>query len=353
MKIIVYLNEPAKYTVKLTEEVFSKFDVEYFYHLRNTLHNNTEFDFRFLEEMPLLKRWRLYYQNWKKADVIISNGYLFDFFVITFFLNFFSLKPKPIAIESDTPYLKSITIKQKLGKVVKGFYFRFPFMYGFAAGTVLHKQYFTKSGMNPQRVFLMPWVSMNYNFKEPKNLGSPFIFIYVGRFVGFKNIPIIIEEFLLGYKGNPNFQLKLVGDGPLLAELKLKYKANENIAFKGSLFGQELEDVFKTSHALVLASTPEMWGLVVNEALSAGMPVLLSEYAGCRYDLIDNKETGLIFDPLVKGDLAKIMHELSNNAERYMMYSKNAKTLMHEKWNYSFYEACFANATKQLYTNHK
>jgi glycosyltransferase involved in cell wall biosynthesis len=349
MKIIAYLNEPAKYTVALTEEVYKSRDVEFHYDLRNTQHNNKNFDFQFLREMPFYRRWKLYYANWKKSDLIISNGYLFDWFIVSFILNLLTFKWKPIAIESDTIYLKSESFKQYLGKMVKGFFFRFPFVYGFSAGSVLHRDFFTRNGMKNDRVFLMPWISINYNFIESKELSEPFIFTYVGRFVDFKNIPCIIDEFLFAFGKNDKIILKLVGDGPLFPELKERCSNNSNVIFTGKLFDEELENVFRRSHCLVLSSIPEMWGLVVNEALSAGMPVILSKFVGSRYDLVDGKDTGMIFDPLLKGDLARCMQEISSDPELYALYSKNAYSLMHEHWNFNFYRQCFEGATKEIF----
>lgn len=352
MKIIAYLNEPAKYTVALTEEVYKDLGVEFHYDLRNTQHNNKNFDFQFLREMPISRRWKLYYSNWKKSDLIISNGYLFDWFVVSFLLNLLTFKWKPIAIESDTIYLKSETFRQYLGKIVKGFFFRFPFVYGFSAGSVLHRDFFTRNGMKNNRVFLMPWISVNYNFSESKKLSEPFIFTYVGRFVDFKNIPCIIDEFLSAFGSDGQKILKLVGDGPLHSELKERFKNNSNVVFAGKLFDEELENVFRSSHCLVLSSIPEMWGLVVNEALSAGMPVILSKFVGSRYDLVDGKDTGMIFDPLLEGDLARCMQEISSDSERYTLYSKNAFSLMHEHWNFNFYRQCFEGATGAIFQRH-
>ncbi len=352
MKIIAYLNEPAKYTVALTEEVYKKLDVEYYYDLRNTQHNNKNFDFQFLSEMNFIRRWQLYYKNWRKSDLIISNGYLFDWFVISFLLNILLFKWKPIAIESDTIYQKSVEFRQYLGKILKGIFFRFPFVYGFGAGSVLHRDFFTKNGMTKDRVYLMPWISINYNFSENKAISNPFVIIYVGRFVGFKNIPIIIDEFLSVFENDDDIILKLVGDGPLFHELNTKYKDKLNIIFTGKLFDNELEEIFRTSHCLVLSSIPEMWGLVVNEALSAGMPVLLSKFVGSRYDLVDGKDTGIIFDPLIKGDLARAMQNLYGNSELYAAYSKNARNLMHDHWNFSFYRQCFETATNEIFNRH-
>ena len=53
-----------------------------------------------------------------------------------------------------------------------------------------------------------------------------------------------------------------------------------------------------------MASNNENWGLVINEAMSASLAVLSNVGIGANYDLIQDKDTGLIFDASNKGDLA-------------------------------------------------
>jgi 1,2-diacylglycerol 3-alpha-glucosyltransferase len=49
--------------------------------------------------------------------------------------------------------------------------------------------------------------------------------------------------------------------------------------------------------AFIQASTTEQWGLVVNEAMASGLPVLVSERCGCAPDLVKNGVNGYTFDP--------------------------------------------------------
>jgi glycosyltransferase involved in cell wall biosynthesis len=51
------------------------------------------------------------------------------------------------------------------------------------------------------------------------------------------------------------------------------------------------------SNVLVLPSTSEPWGLVVNEAMACGLPVIVSDRCGCVADLIDDGKTGFVVDP--------------------------------------------------------
>ena len=75
----------------------------------------------------------------------------------------------------------------------------------------------------------------------------------------------------------------------------------------------DLKREFELAHVFVLASSNENWGLVINEAMSASLAVLSNLGIGANYDLIQNKDTGLIFDASKKGDLANKMQILFKN----------------------------------------
>jgi glycosyltransferase involved in cell wall biosynthesis len=58
----------------------------------------------------------------------------------------------------------------------------------------------------------------------------------------------------------------------------------------------------------VLASSTDQWGLVVNEAMAAGLPCLVSSACGCAVDLIEHSRTGWCFDPSSTKALTELMH---------------------------------------------
>ena len=87
-------------------------------------------------------------------------------------------------------------------------------------------------------------------------------------------------------------------------------------------------------------------GLVINEAMSFGLPVLSNKGIGANHDLIENKETGLIFDASKKGDLASKMSILKI-IPTPIKYADNAYQLMHQYWNFSLYEKQLKTAIKK------
>ena len=73
----------------------------------------------------------------------------------------------------------------------------------------------------------------------------------------------------------------------------------------------ELPAFYGLARAFVHASTTEQWGLVVNEAMAAGLPVLVSDRCGCAQDLVRNGVNGFTFDPCDVEELAGLMHRVA------------------------------------------
>ena len=114
-------------------------------------------------------------------------------------------------------------------------------------------------------------------------------FLFIGRLAKEKNIEMIVDLFncLKEYK------LTIIGTGPL--EEILKNKAKENINFKGQIVNRDLNKYFESNDVLMLTSTAEPWGLVIEEALFFGIPVIVSSNCGACV-LINEGVNGYIID---------------------------------------------------------
>jgi glycosyltransferase involved in cell wall biosynthesis len=135
-------------------------------------------------------------------------------------------------------------------------------------------------------------------------------FLYVGRLSIEKGLHDLFEAFCVLYKRLPGARLDLVGAGPLADELKRRVttlKMAHAISFLGSKGLEEIAVLFQASTALVLPSHSEPWGLVVNEALSYGCPVVVSSACGCVPDLVREGITGYAFEAGNVDDLVKAM----------------------------------------------
>lgn len=114
-------------------------------------------------------------------------------------------------------------------------------------------------------------------------------FVYVGRLSAEKNLAFLISVF----NTLPQYRLHIVGYGPL--ESELKSMARSNIVFHGAVDNLKLPEIYQSSDVFILPSVMEPWGLVVEEALNNGVPVLVSNKVGCAEEIITENYNGLIF----------------------------------------------------------
>ena len=113
-----------------------------------------------------------------------------------------------------------------------------------------------------------------------------------------------------------NEPLSIVGTGPL--EKKLRSRAKDNISFLGYISNKDLYEVYIDNSIFILPSKAEPWGLVVDEALYYGLPVIVSDKVGCKGELVSGLNTGLIFKFNDQEDLKNKIKEMKEEFEKYV-----------------------------------
>ena len=106
-------------------------------------------------------------------------------------------------------------------------------------------------------------------------------FIYVGQLIERKNVATVIRSF--AEIKNKSDTLTIAGDGPLSQELKnlaTTLGISDSVNFVGHKNQEELAALYAASNTFILASTNEVWGLVVNEALASGLHAVVSDKCG-------------------------------------------------------------------------
>ncbi|MBU1820220.1 MAG: glycosyltransferase family 4 protein [Bacteroidetes bacterium] len=136
-------------------------------------------------------------------------------------------------------------------------------------------------------------------------------FIYVGRLAEEKNLLRLLQAYatLIQQKEAEDWGLILVGEGPQRQELEqyVAMHALNGVTFTGGVSWQEVPAWLAKASVLVLPSISEPWGLVVNEAMLCGMPVIVSEKCGCAHDLVKKGSNGFLIDPLDVNSLVDSM----------------------------------------------
>jgi glycosyltransferase involved in cell wall biosynthesis len=202
----------------------------------------------------------------------------------------------------------------------------------YLVGGTFHRQYLTELGADPKRVFLGYDVVDNSFFarvaQEAKgqsdrlrgDLGLPeHYFLAVGRFVPKKNFSMLLEAYRQYRILQPaGWGLVICGGGPLEAELKafVAERRIPGVLFPGYASGQLLGSYYGLASCFVHPSTLEQWGLVVNEAMAAGLPILVSKVCGCAPDLVEETINGFTFDPQDPETLAQFMLSMTVEQSR-------------------------------------
>lgn len=150
-----------------------------------------------------------------------------------------------------------------------------------------------------------------------------FVFLVFGRLDDVKAVDRVINAFaLLSLQSRQRSRLLIAGDGPCRSALESQVDAEElggQVEFLGSVPSDEAPRIFAKANALVLASHDEPWGLVVNEALSAGIPVIGPFWIGAFVDLVVHGETGLVTQdntpPLLAAAMQMLLADPSRTAQ--------------------------------------
>jgi len=185
------------------------------------------------------------------------------------------------------------------------------------------KRYLIELGMPKEAIFLGYNVVGNESYHPnkirslPAPLPKPY-FLTINRFVPKKNLLFLISSYA-AYRqtaGTQAWDLVLCGDGQLRPQIEqhiAQLGLQDTVHLPGFLQQDELLPYFAHASCFIHASIQEQWGLVVNEAMAAGLPVLVSNCCGCFEDLVIEGVNGFGFDPENSQQLTNLMLKVSSS----------------------------------------
>jgi 1,2-diacylglycerol 3-alpha-glucosyltransferase len=135
--------------------------------------------------------------------------------------------------------------------------------------------------------------------RKKLKLPSRFI-LYVGRLVPEKGVFDLLEAYAKLESGlRSEVGLVFAGDGVCREELarQAKHISPGAVCFSGFVQREDLAGLYALAETLVLPTHSDPWGLVVNEAMACGLPVIVSSVAGCSVDLVEDGWNGYIVPP--------------------------------------------------------
>lgn len=138
------------------------------------------------------------------------------------------------------------------------------------------------------------------------------LLLYVGQFIDRKNIEVLIKATSL--IKDKNITLILLGYGSKKSDyLKLAKKSKVNLKIINHLELDKVPSIYAIADLFILPSKEEAWGLVVNEAMACGLPVLVSDKVGCVDDLVIEGKNGFSFRYNNPKELAKKIDMILKN----------------------------------------
>lgn len=181
----------------------------------------------------------------------------------------------------------------------------------------------------------------NYLKKDFKTIKNNKIkkIIYLGQFIERKNIKILLEWL---NKTNQKVEIHFGGSGILENEIKKSEKKGKNVKLLGKMKKEEIKEKLKEYDYLILPSEDEPYGIVLLEALSAGVPCIVSKADGPK-EIIKKGYNGFILEKgisvneleknmkkilcLDKVDYLKLVEGALISSKKYTSYEINKKWL--------------------------
>lgn len=193
---------------------------------------------------------------------------------------------------------------------VKSIFLKF-FCDGFLVSGSLARDHFLKRfGIDPNRIRTGYSVVDNAHFSKAPNSSitqAKSVLLCVARFAREKNISMLISAFKQSVMPQHGWQLNIVGGGQL--HQKLKAMADNNIELLPWQTHDRMPQVYATAKIFVLPSIFEPWGLVVNEAMAAQLPIVLSDAVGSSPDLL-GAENGWSFKSTDANGLTSVLNSI-------------------------------------------
>ena len=291
----------------------------------------------------------------EKYDALFIPGYS----VISYLLGFLGASIAHIPIifggEPRFPPATSFIVKRKF----KDLFLRFLFSHVQAVAYIgkMAKAFYRYYGVPEEKLFFTPYcVDNEFMLAEAKRLlvhkeelkkelglpeGLPMI-LYLSKINANKRPFDIVESF-----SGLNFpaSLAFVGDGPLLKRLKISIerKKIKNVFFLGFQNNSQVSKYYAAADIFVLPSQGESWGVVINEAMCFGLPIITTNKVMASYDLVREGENGYILFP---GDIAALtsaLKELLSDPEKRRRMGERSTQIISE-WHYGLFIEGFVKA---------
>ncbi|MGE5112431.1 MAG: glycosyltransferase family 4 protein [Acidobacteriaceae bacterium] len=249
----------------------------------------------------------------------------------------------PFSVESDTPLGAGVTGWRRS---IKDWVYPFWMKWITVAipGGRRQAEYFRRYGVPDDRIVISHMTVDTEAIREMKSVGSEefrrangvpsnmVVFLFVGRLLVLKGIDTLLAAFEKAAAEDHGIGLVIVGDGPERAKVEeARARLPRNIWAVGRQNYSRVISWMRSSDVFVLPSRNENWGLVVNEAMVCGLPVVISDVCGCVEDLVFEGQNGHIFPVNDVEKLTETMLSIARCGEARCAMGRASATII-EPW---------------------
>lgn len=264
-----------------------------------------------------------------KYDIAIAYEYSTP--TAMFFMQLCKVKKIPYLINCDGAFVSSSLIKG----LVKSY-----FIIG-ASGFLVNgnnaRKYFINYGANAEKIYKHKFSSLykreilempitldeKLKLKNELKLPNKKIIISVGRFIHSKGLDVLLEAW--SYINNDDVHLLIIGEGEEKEEYKkiIRDKDYNNVSIMNFMDKKTLFSYYKACDLFVLPTREDVWGLVINEAMACGLPIITTDKCIAGVELIDNNKNGFIVPVESSKELINKINKLINDNILCEEMSKN------------------------------
>jgi len=247
---------------------------------------------------------------------ILSGHYTSVTFILCALLLRIRRKPWAMWLERPWPenyrpdWSQRITSRSRMARWVRRALLRFLYRLSeglFCIGTLAEKAY-REMGAPANKLYLLPYfcnlkrfarVDANTAAQTREELGitkNKALFLFSGALIERKGVDILLKAFQQVASKHQEATLVILGDGPLRKQLEdsLPTELKSRLHFMGHLKQKEIPPFFAAADVFVFPSRHDGWGVVINEACGAGLPVITCDSVGAAHDLVQNEHNGFI-----------------------------------------------------------
>lgn len=166
--------------------------------------------------------------------------------------------------------------------------------------------------------------------RDRYGLTGKLIFLTSAQMIDRKGIDVVIGAFAQAAAERPEIALLLIGDGPRRTdyEASVSEALCDRVRFAGHVPQADLPAIFRAADVFVLASRHDGWGVVINEACAAGLPIVTTRQTGAARDLVDHGRSGFVLERDDVEGFATAMSRLADDADMRRAFGLRSRELV-------------------------